>query len=521
MDGSLVQSGFPWHRVGDNRGGMSVILAFDFGGTNVRAALLDQTGQVVAEHHAPQHRPDGPAATEAEPADWWKLFLHAVEALSTDPAFSAVAGVALTGMTRTQVFLDREGEVIRPAITFRDGRAVEEAARLLAAAPEDWAERPQINAFHPAARLAWLASHEPRHMARLHAVIDPKDYLNFRLTGRVATDTISGARLQAVLAGPAELLAATGMPEPVKSLRFLPPEAKLGPVLAGLPSALARLAGCPVFVMTHDTWAAVAGLGALQPGLAYNISGTSEVTGAIGTEPMEAPGLPAVDWGPGLQQIGGPSQSGADSVAWLLSILAAGGEASAGRQLERLLASPRDVAPALFLPFPQGERVPYWDPHLRGAWLGLNRRHGPADLAWAVLEGVAFLNRTVLERAEAALGRPVHEIRCGGGGSTSATWCQVKADVTGRPVVVGRAAQPGLLGCAVVAWAGLGVFSNLGEAQQALVHTAHLYAPDPSRHAAYNPLYLAWTRAVAALHPLAEGVAKLRSPPSFTVGDGA
>jgi xylulokinase len=494
---------------------MSVILAFDFGGTNTRAALLDQTGQVIAEHAAPQDIPGGPAVTEVDPAHWWRLFCQSVEALAENHAFEAVRGLALTGMTRTQVFLDAAGEVIRPALTFRDSRAVEDAARLAALAPEDWAERGQLNAFHPAARLAWLASQEPQYMARLHTVLDPKDYLNFKLTGRAATDSISAARLRAVLEGPEAVRAALGLPASATAAPSLVPTEVLGPVLAGLPGALSRLAGCPVFVMTHDTWAAVAGLGALQPGLAYNISGTTEVTGVIGTEPVEAPGLPLVDWGPGLQQIGGPSQSGADSVAWFLGWLV-DGAAPAGEMLEQLLRTPRDAAPALFLPFLQGERVPYWNPHLRAAWLGLNRRHGPADLAWAVLEGVAFLNRTVLERAEAALGSPVREIRCGGGGAASAAWCQVKADVTGRPVVVGRAAQPGLLGCAAVAWTGLGVFADLQQAEQALFHPARRHEPDPARHTAYTSLYQAWTQAVAALKPQAEGIASLRSPPAAT-----
>src|SRR5690606_19793553 len=188
----------------------------------------------------------------------------------------------------------------------------------------------------------------------------------------------------------------------------------------------------------NDTWAAVAGLGALRPGYAYNISGTTEVFGAVGAEPVQAQGLMTVDWGGGHYQIGGPGQNGADTIAWLLPLLGRLGEdgmAGVAQAMDDLLAAPRDPQPALFLPYLQGERVPYWDPHLRGAFLGLNRRHGPGDLAWAVLEGVAFLNRVVLERAEAALGGKVQEIRFGGGAASNARWCQVKADICERAVV--------------------------------------------------------------------------------------
>jgi xylulokinase len=106
----------------------------------------------------------------------------------------------------------------------------------------------------------------------------------------------------------------------------------------------------------------------------------------------------------------------------------------------------------------------------------------------------------------------VDEIRFGGGGAASTAWCQVKADVTGRTVAIGEATEPGLLGCAVVAWTGMGAFPDLGAAQRALVRMARRHRPDPERHAAYAPVFAAWTQAVAALRPLSGQVAALRSP---------
>ncbi len=249
---------------------------------------------------------------------------------------------------------------------------------------------------------------------------------------------------------------------------MLEPCDPVGPVQPGLPAPLDRLAGVPVFCSSSDTWVAVAGLGALRPGYAYNISGTTEVLGAVGLEPVEAEGLLTVDWR-GLWQIGGPSQNGADTVSWLLSLLAreSAEPGSTGQRIDALLAGRRHPQPLIFLPYLQGERVPYWNPALRGAILGLGRQHGATDLAFAVLEGVAFLNRIVLERAEAALGAPVGEIRFGGGAAANPVWSQIKADICGRPVVVGASGEPGLLGAAIVAWTGLGRFASLAQAQEA------------------------------------------------------
>src|SRR3546814_7441484 len=132
---------------------------------------------------------------------------------------------------------------------------------------------------------------------------------------------------------------------------------KVGPVQAGLPGALARLAGRPVVACSNDTWAAVAGLGALRPGYAYNISGTTEVFGAIGAEPVQAQGLMTVDWGNDHHQIGGPGQNGADTVAWLLHLLGRLGDegmAAVAEAMNALLNAPRDPQAALFLPYQIG-----------------------------------------------------------------------------------------------------------------------------------------------------------------------
>ncbi|MDT4828300.1 Xylulose kinase [compost metagenome] len=495
---------------------MSYVLAVDLGGTRFRAALVDGSGGIA---HAcfidsPAGASDQPGWDEIDPNAWWTGLRSLSDRLASQAgaAFGAVEAVAICGVTRTQVFLDAQGTPIRPAITWRDTRAAGDVGAWRASMPASHPEHGQINAFHPWARVAWLLRAEPRPAARVRVVLEPKDYLNFRLTGRAASDTVSMARLAAAAAACAEgpdLLTAVGA-DPAWVPPLLDPLAVVGPVQAGLPGSLARLAGRPVVACANDTWAAVAGLGALRPGYAYNISGTTEVFGAVGAEPVQAQGLMTVDWGGGHHQIGGPGQNGADTVAWLLPLLGRLGDegmAGVGEAMDALLDAPRDPQPALFLPYLQGERVPYWDPHLRGAFLGLNRRHGPGDLAWAVLEGVAFLNRIVLERAEAALGGPVGEIRFGGGAASNAQWCQVKADICERALVIGQAEQPGVLGAAVAAWTGVGRYDSFAAAQERLVRVAQRYEPQADRSRAYRRMYAQFRAAEAALAPVSRALA--------------
>ncbi|KPL52727.1 carbohydrate kinase [Prosthecomicrobium hirschii] len=492
---------------------VQTVLACDLGGTSFRAALIDAGGVTIAEAARPTGIPVAPdGRSEVDPEIWWQALIACAGDLAefAPEAFAAVAGIGICGITRSQVCLDASGAPLGPAITFRDSRAAAGLSGLRERLPPDHPETGQVNAAHPVARLAVL----PEALrGRLAAVVDPKDDLNRRLTGRVASDPVSLARLAAAARpGPdgRSLLQAIGLSDGiVPDLRD--PTAAVGPVLRGLPAPLDRLGGRPVFCLCNDTWAGVLGLGALRPGYAYDLSGTTEVLGLVDDRPLAAPGLMTVDWGVGLHQLGGPSDNGADTLAWLVDLLGQGG-GDIGGALDRLLATPRDPRPLLFLPYLQGERVPLWQPQLRGAFLGLDRRHGPADLAWALLEGVAFTNRMVLERAEAAAGRPVVEVRFGGGGAGSRVWAAIKADILGRPVVTAGTREPGLLGAAIAVWTGLGRHASLGAAQAALTGTGLRFDPDPARRTVYEPMFELFRRSVDAVLPVSEALGRLRAP---------
>lgn len=481
---------------------MNVVLACDLGGSSFRAALIDDRGTTLAEHSVPgpvlnDHLDRSEVTAEA----WWAQLLGAAGKLAeqTPDLFAQIQGIAICGITRTQVFLGCDGQELRPAMTWKDARSDRVAARLresLAGHPE----ASRINTFHPLARLAWLVENEVENARALACVLEPKDYLNACLTGRRASDSVSLARLLACTLNvdSRSVFDTVGLSSGIIPT-ILGPSEIVASVEAGLPAPFDQLAGIPVFCGCNDTWAAVTGLGALRPGYAYNISGTTEVLGVLGPDQAEAEGLISVDWR-GLWHLGGPSQNGADTAVWLAGLL--GNDGPVGETIQRLLAGPRHPQPLIFLPYLQGERVPYWDPNLRGAFIGLGRRHGPTDLAYAVLEGVACQNRLVLERAEGALGTRVDEIRFGGGAAANPVWAQVKADICGRPITVGAAKEPGLLGAAIIAWTGLGRFASLEAAQDALVTIARRYEPEPARRPAYNALYALYRQSEAALAPI-------------------
>lgn len=461
---------------------MQAVLAIDLGGTSLRAALVDRGGQLLALV-ARGHR----IGDEADPQAWWHTLGVLIGELLEQAGAVEVAGIAASGFTRSQVFADADGRPVRPAICFSDGRAVAEAAALDGAEAGTWTA---MNAYHPLARLAWLRAHEPAAFAATRFVLQPKDWLAMRLTGRATCDRFGNAWAMA-RRGPVRSLELFRRADVDPSLLpdVLNPWDRVGKVRVLPEGAPARLLGVPVFAGGMDTWCASVGAGAARAGDAYLISGTTDAGGVLGPAPRAHPGLVTLPWGVGLFHVGGPSGAGADCLAWLAGIVGAEDAEGVSRLAE---AADPQAPPLLFLPQLSGARAPHWQPAARGGFLGLDRAHGPAELARAVLEGVAFADRELLAGDDFA------RLLLAGGGARSAFWCQMRADVLGRPVLQAAVAEPGLVGAALVGWVGLGAYADLPAAQAALPEGGRLFEPDAEAVARAEAGFRAWRRFQAA-----------------------
>ena len=473
---------------------MRRILAVDLGGSTLKAGLLTFDGTVVASVAFPVgFDEDGAGRSEQHPDRWWSAFSDAVAALAARNGLDGLAAVVACGATRTQVFLDARGSIVRPAIGFRDTRADRAAEQALQRpGVADHPEATHLDRYHPLARLLWLREAEPDSWSVTRTVLEPKDWLVYRLTGRVASDPISQERLAAAFAGGGGSLAALAGID----LDMLPPlrapHSRIGTVRTGLGGALEALSGVPVFCGSHDTWCAVAGLGALAGGCGYCISGSSEITGLLAPRPVRADGLLTVRWGDGLWQIGGPGLNGANVMDWLADLLAPGDGPPEQRITKLEPGPPTARRPLVFHPYLNGERTPHWDGDLRGALLGLDRAHGPADIGRAVMEGIALLNREVLERAEQAAGLPAERVFLAGGGARNRAWTQIRADVLGREIVVPHDVDAGLAGCLAVARVGLGDFADVTEATRSIAFEPRTVRPNPAMRDRCDALWAAF-----------------------------
>ena len=462
-------------------------LAIDVGTGSARAALVDAAGQVVAiEACEYEQIVSAFGWSEQRPADWWAGVAQSVRAVlaKVEGAQARVAMVVGCGQMHATVLVGRDGELTRDTSPlWNDKRTVGlvaeyERTHLLA----DYLARtanPATPAW-PAFKLQWIRDHDASAYARAEAVFMPKDYINFRLTGVVATDRTEAAC--SFLMDPRsgtwsrETCAELGL-----DVRKLAPIREPVDVLGGVTARAARETGLregtPVLVGGADYAVALLGSGVCQRGVGSEMIGTSCIVTLIAGEPLLNERISNVgtvegDWGAFILL-----ESGGDAMRWARRALH-DTPTDYARIVEHAARAPAGSGGVLFMPYLAGERFGQHR-NARAQFFGIGAAQGNDHLNRAVLEGVAFGVKRHIAILEAAASTRIERLVASGGGARTALWMQIKASVYGMPIVVPREAECGVVGCAVIAATASGRSSSLQQAAAALVAYEREILPDP------------------------------------------
>ena len=417
-----------------------MFLGLDIGTSGVKAVVLSESGLLLAEGHAPfsVSRPR-PLWSEQNPDDWVAATHAAVLSLPADVR-AKVQGVGLAGQMHGATLLGADDRPLRPAILWNDGRSFAECAGLEAAVPDSRTITGNIAMpGFTAPKLAWVRAHEPEVFAAVRTVLLPKDYVRLCLTGEKASDMsdsagtlwLDGARRDwsdAMLASCA--LTRDHMPRLYEGCAVT---GTLLPTIAaewGIDQGKGRV---PVIAGGGDNAAGAIGVGVVRDGDAFLSLGTSGVIFAA-TEAFRPNSDSAVHAFchalPNLWHQMSVHLSAASCVDWAVSACGFADVPAFFAAAEGVGA--REAGP-LFLPYLSGERTPHNDPHIRAAWLNMGNETGAAELAQAVLEGVAFAHADGLNALRAA-GSSIPALRVIGGGARSAYWGKILASVLETPL---------------------------------------------------------------------------------------
>jgi len=413
------------------------VIGIDVGTTGCKVLLIDNGGEIVARavEGYSFHSPHASWA-EQDPEDWWQALRKALPQVIGDIRPNSIRGIGLCGQMHGLVPLDKGGN--------RD--------------------------------------EEPQNYDRIRVILNPKDYLRFRLTGDLATEVsdASGTGLFDVKRRVwcSELLELLNIPTEWLPTCHESPEVT-GRVTQRAARETGLRAGVEVVGGGGDAVIQTTGTGVLEPGILGTTIGTAgNVTMALDRFSINPEGKLQVFCNnmPGRWHAMGVTLSAGGSLRWLKDLLEETGRERLGGSEENvyeiLTKEAEQARPGsedlIFLPYLTGERCPHSDPHARGAFIGITLLHRRSHMIRSVLEGVMFSLWDVTQVMR-EMGVSITQVRTSGGGALSPLWRQIHADIFNQTVyTVSGSGEGGAYGAAFVAGAGVGVWSSLEEALSVL-----------------------------------------------------
>lgn len=503
------------------------IIAHDLGTTGNKATLFDNAGCLLSRAFHPYTVEYAHAGwAEQSPEDWWQSVCKSTQRLLFESATppSEVACLTFSGQMMGCVAVDRFARPLRNAMIWADNRAI---------AQTDWIAQHmdssalyrltghRLSSSYSLAKILWVRDNQPELFRGTHKFLQAKDFIIARLTGEFVTDPsdASGTNLYDLERGTwsADILEMAQLDE-----AHLPAihasTTVVGAVLPAVSAEVGVPAGTPVVLGGGDGACAAVGAGVITQGSAYNYLGSSAWLSLATPQPILDPAQRIFTFAhlvPGLFAPMGTMQAAGASYQWARNQLGAGEVQRAAKQginPYELLDHQASLSPAganglIFLPYLLGERSPRWNPSARGAFLGISTRHTRSDLLRAVLEGVAYNLRIILDILTAQ-DASITAIRVIGGGARGRFWNQILADIYKLPVqklLVSEEATS--MGAAVAGGIGVGLYPGWEIAMQ-MNEISETLVPDDSYSKMYERRTELFNKIYEALEPLSKQLAE-------------
>jgi xylulokinase len=507
------------------------VIGCDIGSQSLKAILLSAEGRLCGEASV-SYPINYPRPTWAEqPAGPWMVALEeTVRAVLADCGVSGeqVRGIGLAAQVDGVVAVDASSKPLRPAIIWMDRRAVEQcravAGRLTPARAFEISGL-NLDASHVAPKIRWLCDHEPELMSQARYFLLAGSYVAYGLTGELGVDysNASSTILMDVRKRrwSAELCQAFDIPIE-KLAPVLPATAALGTVRPEIAERMGLSPTTQVILGSGDEHAACLGAGVTRPGLVCDIAGTAEPVCAASAAPAFDPtGLVETHChaDPALWLLENPGFVSGANYRWFRDqfatpeIQAATSRGANPYDLlnEMAAAVPPGSEGLVLLPCLMGAMAPTWNALARGTFFGFTLAHTRAHFVRALLEGSAYAVRDITDQMR-TIGLPLRQIQVVGGGARSALWRQIKADVTGLPVVLPQTIETTALGAAMLALVGVGLCGSLEEAASLVVRIVETREPDPITQARYEQYYQLYRATYSALLPVFEQASRITPP---------
>lgn len=416
-------------------------LGLDIGTSGVKGVLLDVTSNLIGDARLPLSvsRPHA-GWSEQEPEDWWDACLGVIDALSKSypEQLAGLKAIGLSGQMHGATLLDKNHQVLRPAILWNDGRSAAECAQIESICLTSRQISGNITmAGFTAPKILWTKNHEPDVFEKISKVLLPKDYIRFRLSGEFVSEMsdASGTLWLDVAKRDwsDDLLSATDLTR--KQMPALVEGNEASAELSASLKSRWNISGSVIIAGGGgDNAASACGIGAINPGEGFVSLGTSGVLFVSNDKfrPNTKSAVHAFCHAiPDTWHQMGVILSATDSLNWLASITG-----KTVIELSGLVEADYDgLTTELFLPYLSGERTPHNNAMARGSFTGLSHSSTPKSMAQAVMEGIAFAFRDS-QKALEETGTKIERLVAVGGGSNSALWLKMIATNLNMEILV-------------------------------------------------------------------------------------
>lgn len=503
---------------------MTYLIGTDIGTMGTKTVLVDAEGKV----HGEAFREYGvltPQQGWAEqwPIPWTKAALETIKQTITDSGVNPVdvAGVCISALYGgSGIPVDKDFNPIRPCLIWADRRANEECkwVREKIGAEELYKVTGNvIDPYYGYTKMIWVREKEPENWAKIHRFETPHAYVIRQITGEENIDYSSAGNYGGIFnlkkrGWSIEMMEELGIPREFFPEKILSSEEIVGEVTGEAAKATGLAKGTPICAGGIDACLSTLAGGAIEDGDLASMLGTSMCNGVVSHKHRISPKMinyPYVVKGQEYTYSFTGISTAGYCVRWFRDELGAGeleaqkrtGE-SAYKQLDKLASKvPLGSGDLLFLPHMMvGERAPFWDEYLRGAYLGLGVYHTRAHMFRAVLEGVAYAMRYSIDAARDA-GVKINRATLVDGGASSPLWRQIVADVTDTEMSYIPNTLGAPTGDAILAGLGTGVLKDHKVIEE-WIGEKHPTTPNPENVVKYQRLYKIYVESLNRLSPV-------------------
>ena len=481
------------------------VIGIDLGTQSLKGLLVDINGKIIMEANC-AHDPvyPYPAWAEQVVADWIHSFKKLIQKSGVAP--EEIGTIGMDAINDSIVVIDHEGNPMMNSIIWLDRRAETEIKTIeKKISSERVFEITGLNldSSHTAAKMLWVKKHHPEIYEKCKNILNVDSFMVHWMTGESVvdyaqasasmlynvTDKCWDAEMAKVFDIDPQLLGRIGKPEEV-----------CGHLTEQAAKELGLTTKTKVIIGTGDEHSACVGSGLVKPGMVCDITGTAEPVAAVADKPV-------------FDKIGNlvETHHHADARWWLIENpgFVSGGSTRWFRDnimrydnydIMNVMAATSPVGSngVIFLPCMQGAMTPTWNGNARGTFTGLTLNNNFDDLARAVFEGIAFGLRDNVDRFE-EIGMDCSNVRIVGGSTKSPLWCQMKADLLGKPMTATKSAEGAAIGAAMLASVAEGNCKDLDEAAEAMVELGATYETDVQKKASYDEAYGRYKECYAAM----------------------